>query len=392
MFNKTLSGILLIAGTTIGAGMLGIPLVTAQAGFLPALGITLLVWAFMVATGLLYLETTLWMHKGANILSMSYRFLGKSGRAVSGSIYLFLYYCLMIAYFAAGAPIFLSLLGFNPSTMGYLIYGFVFGGIIVFGIKAVDRINYILIIAMLIAYAALVGIGIPEISFERLEGSNISKAFFAAPILFSAFGFHNVIPSLTTYFDRDPKVLRKAILFGTLIPLIVYLIWQLLIIGIVPLDSIETALNEGRPATAALQSLTGNYWIATFGKFFGLFAILTSMLGVAFSMLDFIADGMKIKPNKILTRIFLCFLVFAPPFLLSSLDPKIFVIAIGFAGGFGEAFLNGLLPVLMVWIGRYRVQLGGTEQLFGKKPMLGILMIISVLVMVLELIFVLKKH
>ena len=387
MFSKTLSGILLVAGTTIGAGMLGIPLVTAQAGFFPALGITLCVWAFMLATGLLYLEATLWMHQGANILSMSYRFLGNGGRTVAGSIYLFLYYCLMIAYFAAGAPILIALLGFEPSFMGYLVYGVVFGGIIVFGIRAVDRINYILIFAMFLSYVVLVGVGIPEISIERLISTDYSKAFFAAPILFSAFGFHNVIPSLTTYFNRDVKVLRKAIFIGTIIPLVVYLIWQWLIIGVVPLSSIEEALEAGKPATYALQRLTGNYWISAFAKFFALFAILTSMLGV-----DFIADGMKIKANKTWTRIFLSCLVFLPPLLLTSLDPKIFVVAIGFAGGFGEAFLNGMLPVMMVWIGRYRIKLEGDRQLLGSRAMLSVLFIFSLIVMILEAVYVIQKH
>src|SRR5690606_10371696 len=100
MFNKTLSGTLLIAGTAIGAGMLGIPLLTAKAGFLPALGITTSVWLFMLATGFLYLEATLWMHDGANILSMSRRFLGRGGKLLAGGTFLFLYYCLMTAYYA----------------------------------------------------------------------------------------------------------------------------------------------------------------------------------------------------------------------------------------------------------------------------------------------------
>lgn len=388
MFNKTLSGTLLIAGTTIGAGMLGIPLVTAKAGFLPALGITTAVWLFMMATGLLYLEATLWMHEGANVLSMSRRFLGKSGKVLAGLVYLFLYYCLMVAYFAAGAPIFGAFLGLGASIWGYLAYGALFGGIVVFGIKTVDRINYILMIAMFLAYAALVGVGASEVEQERFISQDWSKVAFAAPILFSAFGFHNVIPSLTTYFNRNVKVLRKSIFFGTLIPFVVYLIWQWLIIGVVPESAIEQALAEGKPATAALQSLVGSPWIMTMGKFFAFFAIITSMLGVAFSLVDFIADGMEVKAKRLSTRAFLCLLVFLPPFLFSSLDPKIFVTAIGFAGGFGEAFLNGLLPVALVWVGRYQRELGGQAQLTGEKPMLAMLFALSVAVMVLEAIFV----
>jgi len=396
LFNKTLSGTLLIAGTAIGAGMLGIPLLTAKAGFLPAMGITTAVWLFMLATGFLYLEATLWMHEGANVLSMSQRFLGKSGKLVSGAIFLFLYYCLMVAYYAAGSPIFSSLVEGAlqvslPGSWGYLIYGLVFGAIVAFGMKAVDRINYILTIAMFLSYAALIGIGTPLVSNERFVTQDWSKVVFAAPILFSAFGYHNIIPTLTNYFNRNTKVLRQSIFWGTLSALIVYLLWQWLIIGAVPASAIQAALDEGKPATAALQTLTGSPWIMQVAQFFAFFAIITSMLGVAFSMVDFLADGMKINAKQGWSRILLCLIVFMPPFLFSVLDPTVFVTAISFAGGFGEAFLNGLLPVALVWVGRYHRDLGGHEQLPGNKGMLALLFAFALAVMLLEVVFVVSK-
>lgn len=392
MFNKTLSGTLLIAGTATGAGMLGIPLITARAGFLPAMGITVAVWLFMLATGLLYLEATLWMHQGANVLSMSRRFLGRSGKLIAGATFLFLYYCLMVAYYAAGTPIFSSFLGVDLSLGAYLLFGLIFGAIVAFGLKAVDRINYILMAAMILSYIALVGVGIPQISAERFVTQDWSKVIFAAPILFSAFGYHNIIPSLTTYFDRNVRVLRRSIFWGTFIPLVIYLLWQWLIIGVVPGPAIDEALALGRPATAALQTLVGSPWVMNLGQFFAFFAIITSMLGVAFSMVDFLADGFQVNANRTATRLILCFLVFIPPFLFSALDPAIFVTAIGFAGGFGEAFLNGLLPVAMVWVGRYQRQLGGHEQLGGNKGMLSALFALGVIVMILEVVFVFNEN
>lgn len=392
MFNKTLSGTLLIAGTTIGAGMLGIPLLTAKAGFLPALGITGLVWLFMLATGFLFLEATLWMHEGSNVLSMSRRFLGRWGKVFAGGTFLFLYYCLMVAYYAAGAPLFIGavkgMFGAAPEGVwGYLSFGVVFGGIVAIGLQFVDRINYILMAAMLLAYAALVGAGAPLVEGERFVTADWSRVVFAAPILFSAFGYHNVIPSLTGYFNRNVSVLRKSIFWGTLGALVVYVIWQWLIIGAVPPEAVADALEKGVPATAALQTLTGSPWVMQMGQFFAFFAIVTSMLGVAFSMVDFIGDGLKMRRTG-WPRIALCAAVFLPPFLFSSVDPGIFVLAIGFAGGFGEAFLNGLLPVAMVWVGRYRRNLGGAEQLPGGKGMLALLFGLGLAVMILEVIFV----
>lgn len=396
MFHKTLSGTLLISGTTIGAGMLGIPLLTAKAGFLPAVGITVAVWLFMLATGYLYLEATLWMHEGANVLSISRRFLGKSGKWVAGAVYLFLYYCLMVAYYAAGAPIFISFvknaMGFSLSGIwGYLVFGLIFGGIVAVGLKMVDRINYLLMTAMFLAYFALIGAGSSILAFERFEHVDWSEILFAAPILFSAFGYHNVIPSLVSYFHRDVKVIRHSIFYGTLIPLVVFIVWQGLILGAVPIDAIEDALRQGLPATESLQTLTGSPWIMQMGQFFAFFAIVTSMLGVAFSLVDFIGDGCNLKRTGV-TRIFLCIAAFAPPFALSSLDPKIFVAALGFAGGFGEAFLNGLLPVAIVWVGRYIRGSDGRRQLRGEKGLLVLLFGLALAVAVLELIFLVKKN
>ncbi len=137
-------------------------------------------------------------------------------------------------------------------------------------------------IAMFIAYGALVASGIPAIESARFEFSDWSKMLLAAPILFSAFGYHNVIPSLTTYFHRNVRVLRYSIWLGTGIACATYLLWQWLIIGAVPGEAIQQALAEGRPATAALESMAGVSWVVQAGRFFAFFAIVTSMLGVAF--------------------------------------------------------------------------------------------------------------
>lgn len=393
--NKVISGTMLIIGTTIGAGILGIPLLTARAGFWPAIAITVLVWLFMVCTGLLYLESTLWMHEHANILSMTKRFLGRWGKLCSGGVYLFLYYCLMVAYFAVGAPIFgqfvQSVFRFGAGRIGdCFIFAIVFGAVVAFGLKIIDRVNYILVIGKFLAFAALVGAGLPQIESSRLAEQNWPQVLFAAPVLFSAFGFHNVIPSLASYFNRNVRVLRLSIWFGTGIPLIIYILWQWLIIGAVPPGAIQTALGKGLPATAALESLTGMTWIIEAGRYFAFFAVITSMLGVAFSMVDFLGDGFNLKRSGY-PRILLTFLTFLPPLVFTLVDPEVFVTAIGFAGGFGEAFLNGLLPIALVWVGRYYHKLEGDHQLPGNRWLLAALFGCGVLVMIVQIVFTIRS-
>jgi tyrosine-specific transport protein len=78
-FSKIFSGSLLVAGTSIGAGMLALPVATANCGFIPAVCLYIVCWLFMALTGLLLLEVCLWLPKDANMVSMSYHVLGTKG-------------------------------------------------------------------------------------------------------------------------------------------------------------------------------------------------------------------------------------------------------------------------------------------------------------------------
>ena len=356
-FSRILSGTLLIAGTMVGAGMLGIPLVTGGAGFFPGIVITILVWLFMYATGLLFLEVTLWVPDGSNVLSISGRFFGKSGRYVSGGMFIFLYYCLMIAYFAVGAPLLADafrVVGILfTGWEAFLAFGVIFGTIVAIGPKSIDRVNIMMSVAMLGSWLVLVGSGGSEVKETYLSYTRWPSMVFAMPVLFSAFGFHNVIPSLCTYLKRDRRALRLSVFWGSVLPLIIYIVWQWLIIGVIPKEVIADTMKTGTSVVSAFQLITGEAYFVAVGRFFAFFAIVTSVLGVSFSMVDFLGDGFRIPHRKGWKRAGLTVLTFVPPFIFATLNPDIFTTALGIAGGFGEAFLNGLLPVGLMWAGKY---------------------------------------
>lgn len=377
-FKKVVSGTSLIAGTTVGAGMLGIPLVTAEAGFLPALCITVLVWGFMLLTGLLYAQVALALPSGANIFTIAGHYLGNQSRFFVGGMFLFLYYCLLIAYFAAGAPLFSFLV---PEKWSYLFFGILFGGVVWFGSKAIDRVNLILTVGLIFTYVLLVTTGSSEVALAKLKIASWSKLWFALPILFSAFGYHNIVPSLCTYLERDKKSLNLSIIAGTGIALCIYLVWQWLILGSLSQEVIQETLKGGQPVTAALQSLTGRSLFAM-GKTFAFFALATSLLGVSFSIVDFLNDGLKWQEKR---RWLLVLLTFFPPGICAALDPTIFEKALGAAGGLGEAVLNGLLPALLAW--KYN-QLRG-DRVASKKIFLFSLMGFSLFVMGIEMFLLL---
>ena len=88
-FGHLVGGTLLVAGTSLGVGMLALPVATASGGFIPAMVVYLICWIFMLCTGLLILEACIWMPKDANLITLSTRLLGKWGKASCWVLYLF---------------------------------------------------------------------------------------------------------------------------------------------------------------------------------------------------------------------------------------------------------------------------------------------------------------
>src|SRR5262245_5303976 len=102
--NKTVGATLLIAGCCVGAGMLGIPVVTGPAGFFPSVLFFFFAWLFMAATGLVLATLVLWFDKpNINLLSMAKETLGRPGKWTAWVLFAFLFYAIMTAYVIAAS-------------------------------------------------------------------------------------------------------------------------------------------------------------------------------------------------------------------------------------------------------------------------------------------------
>jgi len=387
---SVLGGTLLVAGCCIGAGMLGLPVLSGQAGFSPSIVMFILCWLFMVCTGLLLLEVNLWYGEEISIITMATRTLGRSGKFVSWFVFLFLFYSLMVAYIAASGSLITDFIGeatgyYWHSNLGGLLFCLLFGLLLYLGTGAIDWFNRLLMLGLIISYMSLVIVGSSRVNSEFLMHHDWSAATLVIPAVIVSFGFHNLVPSLTTYFHGDIKSLKRSIIWGSTIPLIIYLVWEWIILGIVPFQGFQIARDKGEIATEALRSAVGASWIVDVAQIFAFFAIVTSFLSVALSFVDFLADGLNIKKTP-KGKIILSLLVLGPPLICALLYPTIFLKALNTAGGFGAVILFGILPALMVWKGRYNQNLGKLQILPGGKPLLIIIIIFAIWVMLLQFI------
>ncbi|OGN64183.1 MAG: hypothetical protein A3E80_04400 [Chlamydiae bacterium RIFCSPHIGHO2_12_FULL_49_9] len=385
-------GALLVAGSCIGAGMLALPIVTGLAGFFPSLTMLLAAWAFMTFTALLLIEANGWFFGQVNLLSMAEESLGKSGRLVAWVTYLFLFYSLLVAYIAASGSIFSAILEglFGLSVPGWaasLFFTALFGYIVYLGTRPIDFFNRILMVGLILTYLGMIGLGIRHIRPELLAHFLPKYTFLSLPVLVVSFGFQNMIPSLTAYMKGDLKRVRQTILGGSLIVLAVYLIWSLFVLGVVPFSGrggILESYQNGEEATIALRGVLGVSSISHFAQGFAFFAIVTSFLAQGLTLSHFLADGFKIEIKSQKFK-WICLLALAPPLLFALYDPQAFFKALSFAGGICAMILFGILPVLMVWIGRYQKELTSNYHVWGGKLALSAAFLFSLLVIGCEL-------
>jgi tyrosine-specific transport protein len=389
---SVIGGVLLIGGSCIGAGMLGLPIITGLSGFFPSLFLFFLAWLFMTSTALLLVEVNSWFSHHSNFLTMTERTLGKWGKGVCWITYLFLFYALLVAYVSGSGNLFSTIFNLSfkislPDWVGSLFFVLLFGWIVYLGTRKVDMCNRALMFGKIGFFLLLVLVGAHYIHPRMLLRTEPAYAPAALPLLVIAFGFHNMIPSLTSYMQGDLKRVRITIIGGSVMAFVIYLIWEVLVLGIVPMNGAHgllSSLKNDQEASQSIALIIGSPWVRIFSQGLAFFAILTSFLAQALSLVHFLADGMKIS-YKQRENAALVALALVPPLLLSLIYPQLFFKALNFAGGICAVILFGLLPVIMVWKGRYQQMIPSTYQVSGGKAALSAIFLFALLILILQL-------
>lgn len=200
------SAIALVAGTTVGAGILALPAFTIKAGFLPSSLCLSAAWVYMVTTGLLIAEVNLNVagkshQPDGGLVSMARRTIGDTGANLTGAAYMFLHYALLVAYIAQGGDILTgalegagAALGFGggdavvlPAQVAPVLFTAVLGGALAFGNKKwLDSANDALVGVVVVAFLALVAAAGPRADPGGLMRANWTAMLPSIPVMFVA--------------------------------------------------------------------------------------------------------------------------------------------------------------------------------------------------------------
>ncbi|MET1280620.1 aromatic amino acid transport family protein [Vibrio navarrensis] len=350
--SKIFGSTLIIAGTTIGAGMLALPLASAGIGFSISLMIMVSLWALMSFTALLMVEVHQEAQSNATLHTLAKQILGPKGKLIASFSMLFLFYALCAAYIAGGGAQFATRVTqwFGVQVDGALattLFTLLVATIVTIGTSTVDKVNRVLFTLKIVAMIAVLFFLAPNVSQAYLLSMPIEQGLVVAsiPVIFTSFGFHGSIPAIVRYLDGDTGSLRKAILFGSLIPLVIYIFWQIVTLGVVKQD--DLLANSALSGLIAQLAITVHQ--SQLGTLVGVFAdlaLLTSFLGVSLGLFEFLGDTLK-KQQGNSNRVIAAVVTFTPPLCFALFYPQGFITALGYAA-IALTVLAIFLPVAMV--------------------------------------------
>ncbi|MCW9718372.1 MULTISPECIES: aromatic amino acid transport family protein [unclassified Avibacterium] len=377
MKNKTFGSALLVAGTTIGAGMLAMPLTSAEMGFSYTLALLFALWILLSYSALLFVEVYQKAErKDAGIATLAEQYFGIAGRVLATLSLVIFMYAILSAYVTGGGSLLAGLmpfLGDNATSVSIVLFTLVLGVFIVISTGAVDALTRLLFLIKLAAFLLVLGMMLPLVTTDNLLAMPLKDFLIisASPVFFTSFGFHVIIPSINKYLDGDIRRLRIAIIGGTAIPLVAYILWQMATHGVFPQSEFVQIVNNDPTLNGLINATfqaTGSSLISGAVRTFSTLALVTSFLGVALSLFDCLDDLLK-RVNIKANRIQLGLLTFIPPLAFALFYPDGFIAALGYAGQM-FTFYGLVLPVGMAWQARkrypdmpYRV-LGGNISLF----------------------------
>jgi tyrosine-specific transport protein len=354
--------IMIVAGTTIGGGMLALPMTSAPLEFVEATFFMMFFWVLMVFTGFLQADVHKHSQKSLSIATLSGAILGPWAKRLASISLLLLFHALLAAYATGASQIIKnhadSFFGAHHGTFNFLypsLYVILCAFSISYRVKWLDYTNRFFFLLKLVAFLILLGSLLPHVQssyFFPKEPVCCCDSLaplwpyisLAIPIFFTSFGFHGSIPSLFSYMDNDVKNLKKAIFWGSLIPLIVYILWQSMTLGVLDHNpELLSKLAKTGDLSLFTQELTAHSTLPFFQTLISLFAFLaitTSFLGVGLGLLDYTKEQFSGKSSVLLT--------FLPSVIMACFYPKGFLTCLRYAAIFLSILAVILPPALFL--------------------------------------------
>jgi len=213
--------------------------------------------------------------------------------------YFFLHYAMMVTYISQGGQNLVAMFQGNIGGLEASHYFVVASQVLVASVSAIalyalskfpvgiQILNTVLVSGVVISFLGLIGIGAPTVNYS-VPLENVILAF---PIMVLSLVYQNVVPAFVTQLECDRQKITYAIIGGTLVPLLMFLLWNGVIMGNMYNTDLPGSTTTIDPiamlqAAAASSSNSNLEILSNLVQIFSELAIVTSLIGFVYGLIQ----------------------------------------------------------------------------------------------------------
>ncbi len=332
----------MVAGCSMGAGCLAMPLLSAGPNFIFSSIFLIIAGILSYFIAIASLELFIVYKNNANITTIVNYNFGKFAVLFTMIINGMLMYALLSVYMSGGAdllnktvfPIFSVKMTTNHALLIFLILAI---PVFTKGASLVIQSNKIIFWIKLVTFLCVVSTGLFFLS-DRLYSFVLTQIKYiphAFPVLFGALWFHFLIPIIAKINNYNRDTCKRVFKIGLILPTTLYITWVAIMLSLIPrsgANSFYTLLSSHSSVGGMISlALSNNPHVPRIMKIaldlFSNIALLTSFLTVGLSTYDYMRDACKINQTKI-GVILTLFITMTPPVLLVLLFPNSFIMVL----------------------------------------------------------------
>ncbi len=323
-----------IIGTSIGAGIFSLPFVASKSGFFSFVILIFILGLIMLVLSLMYAEITLRTRNKGRLVGYCGKYLGKNGKKFATVITLFALYANMLAYIIIGGKFLDALFSnyFGGSEFIYSIAIAIFISVCIYiNLKLISIIELLMVSFLAVTISGVIFRGIAFVDIGNLLTFDVSQSFFPFGAILFSVGALSAVPMLEHIMKNEQKRIQSAIILGSIITAIIYILFVAVILGI-------TGSHTSDEALLGLNLSIGN-GIVTMGLIFGIFAIATSFLMIGINLKEVFWYDYHLSKKK--SWALTCFV----PIAIFVLGLRDFITVVSIAGSITGGFAGILIII-----------------------------------------------
>jgi len=365
----------ILVGTTIGAGVLGIPFVASRVGFFVALAYIITLGLIILLVNLYLGEVVLRTKKDHQIAGYAKKYFGKPGRVFTEFAVIFGVYSALVAYML-GMGESLSFLFFNNTSYGIymgILTGLVMSAFLWSGLEGLKKFERFGVSIIILLFVSIFLVFVKDVRIENLVTLDMAHIFLPfGVVLFALTSFH-AIPEINLVIKKDKKLMKKILITGTIVSIVLYAFFTLVVVG-----------SQGAQTPEVATLALGTLFI-----FLGILTMFTSYLALG-NALD---ENFRIDDRMSRVR----------SWFFSALVPiLIFVFIKTLAGDFfsftkilsiGGVVSGGLIAIMSLLMAKRAKKHGDRKPEYSiplNKGIIGIISLVFILAVVREIFVVLR--